>query len=106
MRKLIRSEVNDIGDFLMMCLTKPELIGKYMYFDSKIDIEYNKEFHHITKVKKFTFTPENLRYIAGQIHKNYLKRDIRLIRDIPGYDEKTIDSKYVKINTLNPAIAL
>jgi hypothetical protein len=103
MRKLIRSEVNDIGDFLMMCLTKSDLIGKYMYLDSKINIEYNKEFHHITKVKKFTFTPENLRYIAGQIHKNYLKRDIRLIRDIPGYDEKTVDSKYVKIKTLNPA---
>lgn len=103
MRKLIRCEVNDIGDFLMMCLTKPELIGKYMYLDSKFNIEFNKEYHNITKVNKFIFTSENLKYIAGQIHKNYLRRDIRLIRDMPEYDEKIVDSKYVKIKTLNPA---
>lgn len=80
-RKIYRNKIKeDMTDFIMINLIKPELIGKYVYFDKNRKIQYNK------KDLKIDYDPPIIDYkglysIRKQLEKKYLKIDIKLFEE-------------------------
>jgi hypothetical protein len=81
LRKIYRNKIKeDMTDFIMINLIKPELIGKYIYFDKNRKIQYNK------KDLKIDYDPPIIDYkglysIRKQLEKKYLKIDIKLFEE-------------------------